>query len=235
MTDEERRKRERKLGRQLSEIFGIHFEEMMDLLGDPPDYSKLDDEYWLRYQADLLRVLSPQLEQLFYDDFMAAAQRFGITFGVETGSADSLQFIRNYSFNLVKGITETTRKGIQDALSQFYEQGDFMLEDVAQKLYRFYSPVRAEMIASTEITRATVEGERASGRELAERYGLSIVDIWQTARDEKECELCRPRDRHIIRDGVYPPMHPRCRCGIRQEIMNEERQIEYEAGLEDAN
>jgi hypothetical protein len=218
MTDDERKKRERKLARQLSEVFGIHFEEMMDLLGDPPDYAKLDDEYWLRYQADLLRVLSPQLEQLFYDDFMAAAQRFGITFGVETGSADSLQFIRNYSFNLVKGITETTRKGIQDALSQFYEQGDFMLEDVAQKLYRFYSPVRAEMIAVTEITRASVEGERASGKELGDKYGLNIVDIWLTANDERVCPVCGPRHTVVISDGFYPPAHPRCRCGIRQEI-----------------
>ena len=215
MTDEERRKRERKLGRQLSEIFGVKYEEVMQLLGNAADVSKLTDAHWMRYQEDLLRILAPQLEQIYYEDFTANTERFGLTFDIEVGATDSLDFIRRYSFDLVSGITDTTRRGIQDAISKFYSQGDFLLEDVAQSLFRYYSPSRAELIAVTEVT-------RASGRELADRYGLNIVDIWLTANDDRVCPICGPRHQQDITDNIYPPAHVRCRCGIRQEIRSED-------------
>jgi intein/homing endonuclease len=42
------------------------------------------------------------------------------------------------------------------------------------------------MIATTEVTRASVEGEREVAREVAEQ-GIEMVEVWQTSNDEMVC------------------------------------------------
>ncbi len=81
-----------------------------------------------------------------------------------------------------------------------------------------FSPVRAERIAVTETTRAVVEGERAYVAELERETGQRMIPIWMTANDERVCPICAPRNEKPIKDGVYPPGHVGCRCGVGWEF-----------------
>ena len=82
-----------------------------------------------------------------------------------------------------------------------------------------FGEVRAQMIATTEITRAQSEAAAMYKRELDKR-GVETVERWVTAEDEHTClDICEPLDNTMrdvwgqqFPDG--PPAHPNCRCGI---------------------
>jgi hypothetical protein len=137
------------------------------------------------------------------------------------------QWARDYSYNLVTGINATSQRAVGQAVSNFYTQ-QWSLADLKRKLGSIYSPVRAEMIAITEVTRAAVEGERATVREIA-KEGIKMVEVWQTRNDEIVCTICGPRHGKKVGDGWSrndgPPAHPRCRCWINHEF---EKPVEEE-------
>ena len=58
---------------------------------------------------------------------------------------------RTMSLDLVKGITETSRKFTTDAIAEWIESGA-PLDELAAKLDPMYGPVRASMVAETEVT-----------------------------------------------------------------------------------
>ena len=78
------------------------------------------------------------------------------------------------------------------------------------------------MIARTEVTRAAVEGERALVKEtndIVSQHGIDpMVPIWQTRNDEIVCPICGPKHNKEIKDGEYPPAHPRCRCWVTHRL-----------------
>jgi hypothetical protein len=91
------------------------------------------------------------------------------------------------------------------------------------------------MIATTEITRAAVEGEIAAAEEINKQMPeqRKLVPVWQTRVDERVCPICQPlnekrpdrfgadgRPVWVHPDGgIYgpPPAHRRCRCGLGYE------------------
>lgn len=222
MSDVENRdNKERKLARELSRIFGDHYEEMMDILGDPPSLSNVPYTYWERYNQDVRNALSAQLNEIFYDQFMTALEGFGIGMDNTEGSEEALSFIQQYTFDLVKGITETTIEGIRKELEAWERDGSMRIEDLAKRLYRYYSPIRAEMIAITETTRAAAQGERNTVDKITAQSGIRFEAVWQTANDELVCPICGPRHNQVITDDMYPPAHPRCRCWVNHRVILE--------------
>ena len=207
-----RDKKERELARRLSRIFGDHFEEVMDLLGDPPNFTNLTPDYWERYSNDVRTALSVPINEIFYEQFEAQLEEFGLSIGDSTGSVEALNFVQRYMFDLVGGITDTTRNALQQEILSYIQNGDMTIEDLAKRLYRYYGPNRAEMIAITETTRAASEGENATMREVEKLTGNQYEPIWQTAADERVCDYCNPRNGKVVRKDDAPPAHPRCRC-----------------------
>jgi len=87
---------------------------------------------------------------------------------------------------------------------------------------RWFGRERGNMIAVTEVTRAFNKGNMAAYRES----GVVEGKEFQTARDEKVCQICEPLDGKITElEGTFetpkglenvdePPVHVNCRCGI---------------------
>ena len=111
---------------------------------------------------------------------------------------------------------QTTYDGVNETVPRFFTE-NWTIEDLTRHLERWHSPRRAEMIATTETTRAVVEGERAAVEQMTKETGIELVPIWLTANDEMVCPVCGPRHKKPITDGVFPPLHPRCRCGAAYE------------------
>lgn len=133
---------------------------------------------------------------------------------------DAETFARDYAYDLITGITETTVADTQAAISRWIEAGN-ALDDLKQSLTTiFASPARAEMIAQTESTRAFAEGNTrawVAAKVPARR--------WFTVRDGDVCEICDPLHGKVVPLGKpfksidgdidNPPAHPRCRCYVQ--------------------
>lgn len=195
--------------------------KLLKLLGDPPKLENLPPEFWDGHFNEWRGLLTPELERVFVDSatlMLEAQPAIGVDWALV--NQDAADWARRYGAELVRGIDETTRRGVRDAVSDFYEEG-LNMGQLREKIGRWYSPQRAFTIATTEVTRASVEGERAVVKELA-ADGIEMVEVWQTNNDELVCPICGPRhgqpkgSNWTEADG--PPAHPNCRCWITHEF-----------------
>jgi len=132
-----------------------------------------------------------------------------------------------YGYDLVQGVTAHTREALQRAVGGFFEEA-LSREELVGRISGLFGPVRAEMIAVTEVTRAASEGQQGLVTEVAGQ-GIEMIDTWSTRNDELVCPICGPlhgRDAdgydagrvpywiHPVSGERYgkPPAHPRCRC-----------------------
>lgn len=207
---------ERKYRRLLSKLLNAYGGHLLEALGDPPDLANLPPDFWDKEAAELARALSPFGEQVYLDaarELMATAPS-AVDWALV--NQEAVTWARQYTFDLVRGITTTNQNLLQAAIGAYYEHGQ-TIGELEQRIMQAFGPVRAEMIAVTEVTRAASEGEQAIARGLAEQ-GIHMRPIWQTNNDELVCPICGPKHNKEIKDGQYPPAHPRCRCWVNHEI-----------------
>lgn len=208
---------ERKLARVIGKQQQAEFRKLMNLLGDPPRIENVPHEYW----ENGWRSLQKEVEPVLLDIYMSQAEAMlgTISAGVDWTliNTTAANWASTYTYGLVRELTEKTRAGLQTIIPRFYQDG-WDLGQLRKALSRWYSPVRADMIAITETTRAAVEGEKAVVDLLQSESGIVMIPIWQTNQDERVCPLCGPRHGKPITDGKFPPKHPRCRCGVNYEF-----------------
>jgi hypothetical protein len=138
----------------------------------------------------------------------------GVNWNLANESART--WAQQYSYELVSRINENSRRMVQDAVSRWIVSGD-PLDDLTATISAVFGPVRGEMIAVTEATRAYAEGsfttyEQAGfNRRPPEadrppahvrcRCWISLMEtdpgqwdyVWLTAVDELVCEICAPK------------------------------------------
>lgn len=125
------------------------------------------------------------------------------------------RYAERHTFELVGGITDTSKRALQREFAEWIESGE-PLPKLTERIKPLYGPVRANMIAVTEITRAYADSNVMAWRELG-------VDAqkWQTTVDEDVCEICAPKHGQEYQlgdpDGT-PPGHVNCRCWIQPVI-----------------
>jgi hypothetical protein len=223
-----RDKWERKLARVISRVNREALNELLDLLGDPPDLENVPPEWWAEYEQDLVDASRPVLEEVYIASALAAIRESEklLSAGVDMGeiAIAGSAFASQHSFDLVAGITETTRRQLQTKIARFFTE-NLTIGEVAQSLVATFGVVRADMIAVTEITRAHTAAEREVAEELRQQ-GFDLVAIWNTANDEiaRRCPICWPKHRKKEDEGggwdgiEGPPAHIRCRCYLSHEV-----------------
>ena len=137
-------------------------------------------------------------------------------------NTEAEKWAQEYAYDMIKGIDDTTRDALRDALTQYVTTPGYTLKDFMDALP--YGEQRAYSVAVTETTRAYAEGQQAAGEQLkAEFPDVAVVKIWFTNADDLVCEICAPLDGEETEiDGVliagdgeryqYPPAHVNCRC-----------------------
>ncbi|MCK4828031.1 hypothetical protein KA005_70530 [bacterium] len=235
---------EAKIARLLGKYNRQELAKLMELMKNSPSLANIPLDFWDTSQRELVKILMPFSEVVY----LQAAERMleTIPIGVDwalvnTAAAD---WARNYSTILAGQINQTSRgavaTGIRNSIATFFEEGlsideitkrlesdpklsKLFTRDVRDRLGRIYGPQRAEMIAVTETTRASVEGQRGVADEIINQ-GIRMIEIWETANDEiaRACPICWPKDGKKLGDGWTrrdgPPAHVRCRCGTRFEL-----------------
>lgn len=189
-------------------------------------YTALDDhlmqqltlpgsEYWDEAEKELREILEPELREGAYDSAQTNSDRIPIEMNWNTVSAEVLAWSEQYGFDLVSGINDTTVQVLQRALTD-YAANPTTIGELVESIKPAFSDFRAQRIAVTEVTRAYSQGMQIL-QGVADDRGFNMRSVWHTNKDELVCPLCGPMDGTLITDGVYPPLHPNCRCWVTLE------------------
>ena len=204
------------------------FNDMIETLfpqgyGEWKDPAQMAD--YVHQQWRITQALEEKLRAALYEsvtlgvnvslDMMDA---IGLSFDYTMVMDEALEWARGYSYELIKGISETGVDVVSRAVSRMIESGK-PLSSLVDELMTVYGLPRARMIAATETTRAFYEGQTASFR----ASGVVQKQEWRTARDERVCPICGPLHGKRTElggqwSGVSMPAHVNCRCWIAPVI-----------------
>jgi len=197
--------------------------------GESFDYEGLVDE--------LRAAVLPELSSLVLDNALRTSVETGISFDPAIINQEALRWAREFSTGWAQGLSETTRKQLQEAMAAFVQTPGMTQGDVESLIEPAFGRVRAEMIASTETTRAysmaTNNVQDLMRREVPD---LVTTRVNNTMQDELVCVICgplegAPEDEWPSPDG--PPWHPRCRCSTSIRFDTPE-QLQQEFGARQA-
>lgn len=192
---------------------------------------QLDDQFWRGEEAALLLVLLPLVTQSALEGAEAAAAvilaETSVGVDVAIMNEAAVAWARRATFELVSGITNTTRDILRRKVAEWSASGE-PLSVLRTALEPVFGTVRSQMIASTETTRAFAEGNLTAWRES------EVVESveWNTVEDERVCPICVPLNGTTSPlpnpnfDGSGPPpAHVRCRCWLTPVVIPVEEAV----------
>ena len=219
-----RDKLERKIARLLGKYNRGQLEKLLEMMGNSPSLTKIPPEFWTESQQALAAELLPFSEQVYLEAAQRVIEEMPIGVNWQLVNQGAADWASRYMDDLVMEISKTTERGIGQAVSRYFTDAETMgdlesaLSVMKDRFGNVYGPIRAEMIAVTEVTRAAAQGELAVASELR-KEGIEMRKVWQTNKDELVCPICGPLQgqeegvwRQSAPDG--PPAHPRCRCSL---------------------
>lgn len=140
----------------------------------------------------------------------------GVAFDWTLPNIAARDWANAHSGTAISGITATSLAVTRSSIAAWVENGE-PLSALVRELEPFFGRSRADLIASTEVTRAYARANREAYRAA----GVVGKMRWNTANDERVCPVCGPLHGTEVDldagfsfpDGV-PPAHPRCRCMV---------------------
>lgn len=142
---------------------------------------------------------------------VAQAGRLGLGVDFVLANQGVLDYAQRYQDSWWGGLAATTRDDLRFAITDHIQSGEAM-PDLISRLEPTFGRARAELIASTEVTRLFAEGNR-QGYAAA---GIETVE-WRTVRDalvDDDCDALDEKRWPLGEEDEVPPLHPRCRCWI---------------------
>lgn len=179
-TDRNRRRAERVLQSAIQPVLDKFHRAITTAItkGETPDYAAL--------AAALRAKILPTILAAFTDQALRVSDLVGVGFDPSFINADAIAWARNYTYDLVAGLTNTTRKLVRESLTTYLEVPGLTRGDLSQLLEGAFGEVRAEMIAITEITRAYSQATNEIQARINET-GLQMMRVWNTRNDEIVC------------------------------------------------
>jgi HK97 family phage portal protein len=153
---------------------------------------------------------------------VTVSQLEGVGFGFDWTMVNThaREWATRYGYDLVSRIEDTTRRGLQEAVTRWVDNGED-LGALRKDLEPLFGRRRAKLIAQTETTRTYAEAALIAQRES----GVCDGSLWATANDERLCPVCGALDGQFAPIGgafpgglTSPPAHPGCRCFLRPRV-----------------
>lgn len=180
----------------------------------------IDERFWQAEQQSLAAILLPRITQAAQDGAEQALAdlprdaRAGVDWNRVSGAAQ--QWATEHTYELVKGLTDTSRAFLRDAISEWISSGE-PLAELVDNLAPMFGANRANLIAATEVTRAFAQSNRIVWQASDAVTGMRF----NTAADDHICAECGPLDGQVFAlddDENAPPLHPGCRCWLSPEV-----------------
>jgi len=142
------------------------------------------------FEKDYQQLFLPTFEKIMQEAALLAIEGLPYEIGVDwmLVNTAAAKWAQQYTYGLITGINETTAARLQAAINSWIEVGEDFPALVARVQEIFANPVRAGMIAATEITRVYAEANTLAWRES----GVVTARRWVTANDERVCPICGP-------------------------------------------
>lgn len=187
--------------------------------------------FWQLTKDKLWNGFSPLLIEIIFgaakNGSIALPERVQILVDWDNVHQDILDYLRSYR-DIWDGIIDYTRDRTITVMDEWIRSGE-PLDVLESKLEQYYSPERAQRIATTEVTKLYAEGNQAAWK----ASGTVSMNKWMTAQDERVCPICRPLAGMKVQLGengfttekgglgiTGPPAHINCRCWL-QPIVDE--------------
>lgn len=172
----------------------------------------LNNEYWLNDAEIMFTLTSPTIEDITKSAMEEAVQvmiDLGVEFDTSFVNAMAVEFAHNYSFELITGLTTTTRNFVASSIEDWILSGEG-IDVLFETLAPMFGETRAELIGVTEITRIFADSNRA----VWSKTGYVKKVKFMTAVDDLVCPICEPHNGEVneIDSKVKPPLHVKCRC-----------------------
>jgi len=175
-----------------------------------------DPMFWDEERQLLLELLFPYMSGALtagalvaFEELVAMAD-LGVAWDIINQTATA--WASQYTVSVVGQISKTSMAAFLDHFEPWVNSGE-PLKSLIDALTPYYGPVRANMIAVTETTRAYHAGNVLTWKTTG------MVEAWQyhTAMDEivMKCPICWPLEGMVfpLDDFVHaPPQHVGCRC-----------------------
>lgn len=203
---------EAKLAEALGKVHQEALDAILKALGDPPKIEHVTQAMWDEIATKYRSVFVPILTEIFLSGVQEILDTLGGGVDWAAFNTRAAEWASSYSFELVRGINDTSREALQKAVSDFYTH-NLTMDDLRTRLTATFGPVRADLIAVTETTRAKVEGDRALTDEL-KKQGALLKGIIETSMDDRVCAICGPKQGKDPETEGYPPFHVYCRCYV---------------------
>lgn len=209
---------ERDLKQRIQEVYDAH----RDKIAKAASAGEMPNDELNALADDLVSAVTAKLTLIAIDAALAMAVDFGVGVEYDNILTDAAAWAQRYAYDLVKGITNTQREHLQNVISQVVD-GKLSREDAVSMIEPMFGEVRAEMIATTEVTRAMSAATELYTKQLRDA-GYTIQVRWYTWEDERVCEICAPLD-HTLEDVWRtvapggPPAHVNCRCKTVVEVV----------------
>lgn len=200
-------------------------------------------------QEELLASISlPYIEEAIAKQGKLTFAMLGLDGSLSSQDDVVRSFVNKNTVKLGKQATETTSKDVDTILGKWADE-ELPIADLRSALEEYFdSPARSEVIARTEVARATGFAEQQVYKEVE-----AVGKEWITAPDEMVCETCADLDgqkvglneKFVTLSGdsiTYMPAHPNCRCDILpifgkselSQIESQRKLIDREVALNNA-
>lgn len=177
-----------------------------------------DDPAWANEEKLLIAATIEIITELIATGAIAGEYLYGIPMGFSTLDEAIMQAARLYTAQMVKGITETTRKLIRESVAKSIALGENASQATERLLSLIDNPIRANLISQTEPVNAYQTGLKHFATETGAKQ-----KTWDGLVGA--CQLCSPLiGKTIDIDELFmlsnrtevdrPAIHPRCRCGL---------------------
>ena len=168
-------------------------------------------------------ALGPEIAVIMNEVAFSMMEETGMELDIAMVSQEALEASRAITYELARTLDRTTRRFVGEAVATYVGTPGMTIGDLDRLLEPAFGQVRAEMIATTEVTRAYSEATNQHQRIVERESGIRMVRVWETLNDELVCPICGPLNGKLEDEWaiVYPdgpPAHPRCRCSIGLEL-----------------
>ena len=226
---------ERDFAKRLSRLTARQRKELRDLLGTPPDVSRITAADWQRWEDERRKELTLILLAVF---LASVRQHVGEMLAGEPMDDATMVAVNREALAKAGALAAesassaiSTAREIVTASAEVLATGT--AADVESVLVSALGPERDAVTAATATTAAQTAGTNAA-RIPVEAAGFQMTTRWVTEKDSKVCPLCRPLNGKVpdlwglvlenalapggtrARDSVIanggPPAHPNCRC-----------------------
>jgi len=108
-------------------------------------------------------------------------------------NSNAINWLKKYGYQWLFGINETSREQVVNIFDSWLRSGQ-RLDALETQLKPIYGAERAEMIATTEVTRIYGEGNLSAWQAT----GIVGAKKWQTCVDDRVCEICAPLHNKMV-------------------------------------